>query len=799
MPAGIAVDSKGYIYVANAASVNGGKDSITVYSPDSRGDANPAKVIAGPHTKFESLGAIAIDSGGAVYVTNDTNDDQGTAYVQMFAAGSSGDVAPAAVMDAISAHMLMVRGIAFDARDNMYLLGNFFSEESIAFFPRQRAVGMLMPYGAIGFRIVGKKTAISQAVGIAVDTVGDIFVTNSETDSVTVYQSGDDGDVAPSATIETISNTQSPVGLAVDSEGRAYVTSAAYAAERSTISQIVIYPPGCDAAASPIATIGGEGPNDSGLASPMGVAVDGKGDFHVANEYGGYPRNGVASQQGSIATFALDPHGIITTVATISADKDGDRTQLQYPVGAAVNRNQELYVLNSLGSITVYPPGARGNVAPSAAIADDPQHSNTGLDSPAGIALDSGGNIYVTNDGDDSGDGPYSVTIYAARSKGNAKPKATIVGSKTRLDNPHGIAVDQKGKIYVANEGSEHSRIDSVTVYAPGISGNAAPIATISGSHTGLAAPYGIAIGPANLTPEPPPNLAAYDWSAKASPNLASSPPAKDLVVRFIRSIEFSTTGYSDLGGQSTVCSFDFADLRREGNLTLVAAVVGNLGGPCNGLHRAIPRQIYIVDKTDSGFEIYHSYGVLGSLSNPSEGLQDLRHDGHSELIFSLQFATYGSLQSGLGDHCVSVFPLIYKWNGNAYIDVSDDFKEYYRQHLAATEKLIANLPASGPAYNLQDEICLQATAAKMKRFLGGPLDIGLDEAQQLANDGDSEKGRFATYLLGDIGTPQARKDLDTLSNDSDPNVAYMAKLWVNWLSYGSNPWLPLKKLERVR
>jgi hypothetical protein len=66
---------------------------------------------------------------------------------------------------------------------------------------------------------------------------------------------------------------------------------------------------------------------------------------------------------------------------------------------------------------------------------------------------------------------------------GNATPTATIAGGNTGLANPHGIALDGAGNIYVGNQDG------SITVYAAGASGNATPTATIAGSNTGLNAP----------------------------------------------------------------------------------------------------------------------------------------------------------------------------------------------------------------------------------------------------------------------------------------------------------------------
>jgi len=73
---------------------------------------------------------------------------------------------------------------------------------------------------------------------------------------------------------------------------------------------------------------------------------------------------------------------------------------------------------------------------------------------------------------------------------------ATISGPLTQLDLPSGIAVDSGGNIYVANDGSDGNGVDMIAVYPPGSNGNVAPTFTISGSLTGLSQPVGIALLP---------------------------------------------------------------------------------------------------------------------------------------------------------------------------------------------------------------------------------------------------------------------------------------------------------------
>jgi hypothetical protein len=133
-----------------------------------------------------------------------------------------------------------------------------------------------------------------------------------------------------------------------------------------------------------------------------------------------------------------------------------------------------IYVANDTGSyadsITVYPLNANGNVTPVQSISG----ANTGLSYPAGVAVDQGGNVYVTN----SSYPVASITVYAPGANGNIAPIRTIEGSSTDLHSPRGIAVNSKGEIYVADAGAQ-----SVLVFAAGANGNVAPSRTVPASH----------------------------------------------------------------------------------------------------------------------------------------------------------------------------------------------------------------------------------------------------------------------------------------------------------------------------
>jgi len=232
---------------------------------------------------------------------------------------------------------------------------------------------------------------------------------------------------------------------------------------------VTVYGSGASGNVFPTQVIGGP---KTLLSVPAGIAVDAAGNIYVANAYR-------LSGPQRVTIYAPGANGNVAPTRII----EGFRTKLDDPEGLALDSGGNLYATNYFinSSVTVYPPGASGNVKPIRIISG----RQTRLSAPRDIGLDATANIYVVNSAQP--DGP--ITIYAPGSKRDVKPSRTLQGKKTMLDYPTGTAVDPNQELYVANALS-----NAITVYAAGGSGNVTPIRTISGSNTGLDGPSGIAI-----------------------------------------------------------------------------------------------------------------------------------------------------------------------------------------------------------------------------------------------------------------------------------------------------------------
>jgi len=295
-----------------------------------------------------------------------------------------------------------------------------------------------------------------------------IYVTNGVygSPSITVYGRRANGDAVPVRTIAG-SNTELrwPMGIAVDRRGKIYVANV-FGGGTSGYGSILIFAPDANGNVAPVATI------EEGLNYPFGVALDSSGNVYVANNQG-----------ESVTIYAAKTYKPIGRIY-------GDNTQL-YPVGLTLDSSGQLYVVNSnpsgsgRGWITVYSPGANGNVKPIRQISGH----RTGLWNPlGGIGLDGSGDLYVTGDGYRK---PKAILVYRAGARGDAKPIRRIAGSKTQLDGVDGLALDARARVYVTTT-SPLSGPTAVLVFAPNADRNVAPIREIEGPQTGLAASQGV-------------------------------------------------------------------------------------------------------------------------------------------------------------------------------------------------------------------------------------------------------------------------------------------------------------------
>ncbi len=294
------------LYVLDS-NLYAGSPSITVFARNANGNVAPQRTIAGSDTEMNTPGGIAADREGRIYVSDYAAGTYGTIFV--YAANAQGDAPPIAT---ITNGIASPSGVAVDRAGNVYecnveqgsvnvyaaktyeLMRTFTGPESFSFgYCDALAVndsgkvyvlvgdysgappvkrhntsssyqGLLavFPAGASGSTkplhvVEGSRTGLSDPLGVAVDADGRMYVTNAEksAETVLVFSAAANGDARPQYRIDGAKTKLSdPNAIAVDEAGAAFVTNFSYTGAQS----IVAYAPGSRGNAPPVRRIAGK-------------------------------------------------------------------------------------------------------------------------------------------------------------------------------------------------------------------------------------------------------------------------------------------------------------------------------------------------------------------------------------------------------------------------------------------------------------------------------------------------------------------------------------------------------------
>jgi sugar lactone lactonase YvrE len=258
-PEGIAVDSRGYLYVANLyGGGTSGNGNILVFAPNANGNIAPIATIS--QDVYYPFG-IALDSSGNVYVAN----WQGGSITE-YAAGSY------QLMRKIQGAYtgLYPVGVTIDSEGRIYAVNNCGCSSSS---PTITVYASTADKDARPLRTIGPESALyDPRGGIAVDSRGEIMVTSAgytRRPGVLVFARRARGLDKPSQTISGSKTqiTSNVNGLALDGVGSIYVGTSSGS---SGVGSVLVFAPNAKGNVPPSREITG---TKTGLVAPAGIAV----------------------------------------------------------------------------------------------------------------------------------------------------------------------------------------------------------------------------------------------------------------------------------------------------------------------------------------------------------------------------------------------------------------------------------------------------------------------------------------------------------------------------------------------
>jgi sugar lactone lactonase YvrE len=479
-PTAVAVDASGNIYVADGGDhtirkVTAGGVVTTLAGNSGQAGSSDG---SGSGALFLYPYALAVDGAGNVYVADSGNQNirvvspSGSVYTL---AGTAG-IAGSANGTGAAASFNLPQGIAVDAAGNVYV-----SDTNNCTIRKIAAGGIVTTLaGAVGQAGAADGTGVSARFnypyGLAVDVSGNIYVADFSNSTVRK--------VTPAGSVTTLAGTAGtsgsvngqggaalfnhPEAVSVDGAGNVYVIDTS----NQTVREISAGGSVTTIAGTP--GIGGRADGTGAAATffyPGGIAATSAGALFVADT-------------GNHTIRAIASPGIVTTLAGSagqkgSVDGTGSQALFAYPYGVANDGSGHLYIADS-GNNTIRMATTAGVVTTLAGSAG-PAGSADGVggaarfNSPAGVAADSSGNVYVADSGNSTirkiaAGGAVTTLAGTAGSSGSSDG----TGAGAQFNAPDGVAVDAIGNIYVAD-----TRNDTIRKITPG--GTVTTLAGVAG------------------------------------------------------------------------------------------------------------------------------------------------------------------------------------------------------------------------------------------------------------------------------------------------------------------------------
>ncbi len=500
-PRGIAMDTSGNFYVADSSNNTIRKITAAGVVTTLAGSAGSSGRTDGTGTAalFNEPFDVAVDSAGNVFVA-DTNSSvirkiTPAGVVTTFAgSGTRGSSDGTGT----SASFYEPRALAIDSAGTLYVADYFYH-----IIRKITSAGVVTTIagtvGAEGYLDgTGTATKFKGVNGIAVDSSGNVFVADEGNAVIRKITSagvvstfvGTAGATGLTDGTGAAARLTAPRGLRTDSAGNLYFSdNRANTIRKATPAGVVTTLAGTASVAGSADATG----TSATFNGPSGLVLDSSGNIYVAD-----------SSNDTIRR--ITPAGVVTTFAgtagrSSSTDGTGTAAKFEDPYNVAVDSAGNIYVAESdahcIRKIT--PAGVVTTLAGLAGTFGSTDGTGTAarFNTPSGVTVDSAGNVYVADSGNHAIrkiTAAGVVTTFAGSPSAGGSTDGT--GTAARFNEPHGIAADPSGNLYVSDTALNTVRKITPAGVVTTLAGTSGTAGTADGTGTSaqFSQPFGIAV-----------------------------------------------------------------------------------------------------------------------------------------------------------------------------------------------------------------------------------------------------------------------------------------------------------------